>query len=49
MIVYDGPKAFIGDEQIVAEGFVRSNRYGTMKLVNRYQFAYANFNNNKFS
>ena len=49
MIVYDGPKAFIGDEQIVAEGFVRSNKYGTMKLVNRYQFAYANFNNNKFS
>ena len=49
MKIYDGPKAFIGDQPIDAEGFVRSNKYGTMKLVDRYQFARANFNNNKFS
>ena len=49
MIVYDGPKAFIGDKEIIAEGFVRSNKYGTMKLVDRCQFSFANFNNNKFS
>jgi len=49
MKIYDGPQAFIGDQPIDCEGFVRSNKYGTMKLVDRYQFARANFNNNKFS
>lgn len=49
MHIYDGPKAFIGDQPIECEGFVRHNQYGTMKLVDRYQFARANFNNNKFS
>lgn len=49
MHIYDGPKAFIGDQPIDCEGFVRHNKYGTMKLVDRYQFARANFNNNKFS
>ena len=48
MKVYDGPKCFIGETPIVCEGFVRSNKYGTMKLVDRYQFAQANFNNSKF-
>ena len=49
MHIYDGPKAFIGDQPIDCEGFVRTNKYGTMKLVDRYVFARANFNNNKFS
>ena len=49
MIVYDGPQAFAGGQPIIAEGFVRSNKYGTMKLVNRYEFSRLNFNNNKFA
>lgn len=48
MIVYDGPKAFIGDQPIDAEGFCRTNKYGTLKLVDRYSFAQANFNNGRF-
>ncbi len=48
MKVYDGPEAYIADKQIDCEGFVRSNKHGTMKLVDRYQFAQANFNNLKF-
>ena len=48
MKVYDGPEAYIADKQIDCEGFVRTNKYGSMKLVDRYQFAYANFNNTKF-
>ena len=48
MHIYDGPKAFIGDQPIDCEGFVRHNHYGTLKLVDRYQFAQANFNNQKF-
>jgi len=45
----DGPAAYIGQDRIDAEGYVYSNEYGTMKLVNRKQFSYANFNNNKFA
>ena len=48
MIVYDGPEAYIGEHQVTCEGFVRSNQHGTLKLVDRYQFAQANFNNTKF-
>ena len=44
----DGPAAYIGHDRIDAEGYVYSNEYGTMKLVNRKQFSYANFNNAKF-
>ena len=49
MHIYDGPAAFIRDQPIDCEGFVRSNEYGTMKLVDRYEFARANFNNQKFA
>jgi hypothetical protein len=45
----DGPAAYIGHDRIDAEGYVYSNEFGTMKLVNRKQFSYANFNNNKFA
>jgi hypothetical protein len=45
----DGPAAYIGYDQIDAEGYVLSNQFGSMKLVNRELFSYANFNNNKFT
>ena len=48
MKVYDGPEAYIGEHQVICEGFVRTNKYGSLKLVDRYQFAQANFNNVKF-
>jgi len=48
MVVYDGPKSFIGDMPVACEGYVRSNKFGSMKLVDRYQFAQANFNNTRF-
>ena len=48
MRIYDGPKCSIGDMPVACEGYVRSNTYGTLKLVDRYQFAQANFNNTKF-
>jgi len=45
----DGPRAFIGQDEISAEGFVFSNQFGTLKLVNRERFSHANFNNAKFA
>ena len=45
----DGPGAYIGYDQIDAEGYVYSNEFGTMKLVNRERFSHANFNNAKFN
>ena len=44
----DGPAAYIGSDRIDSEGYVYSNEFGTMKLVNRERFSYANFNNAKF-
>ena len=44
----NGPRAFIGQDEISAEGYVFSNELGMIKLVNREQFSYANFNNAKF-
>jgi len=34
----------IGDDESDHEGYVMSNEYGTMKIVDRYQFSRANFN-----
>ena len=45
----DGPRSFIGQDEISAEGYVYSNELGTIKLVNRERFSYANFNNPKFT
>lgn len=45
----DGPRAFIEQDEIAAEGFVFSNEFGTLKLVNRERFSHANFNNAKFA
>ena len=44
----DGPAAYIGSDRIDSEGYVYSNEFGTMKLVNRERFSHANFNNAKF-
>ena len=43
----NGPKTYIGNKQCEGEGYVRSNEYGLYKLVNRYEFSRANFNNMK--
>ena len=45
----NGPRSFIGQDEISAEGYVYSNELGTIKLVNRERFSYANFNNPKFT
>ena len=47
-IVTDAPKCYNDGIEIVGEGFVMQTKYGTIKLVNREEFAYANFNNDKF-
>ena len=39
----NGPRAFIGQDEISAEGYVFSNEFGTVKLVNREVFSYNNF------
>ena len=43
-----GPRAFIGQDEISAEGYVVNSEFGTFKLVNRQRFSVANFNNNRF-
>ena len=47
-IYYDGPQCLLDDEDVKAEGIVRTNDFGSMKLVNRYVFSAANFNNSTF-
>ena len=47
-IVTDAPKCYNDGIEIVGEGFVMQTKYGTIKLVDREEFAYANFNNGKF-
>ena len=47
-IVTDAPKCYNDGIEIVGEGFVMQTKYGTIKIVNREEFAYANFNNGKF-
>ena len=38
-----GPKAYINNEQIDAEGYVIHSKLGTYKLINREVFSHANF------
>jgi hypothetical protein len=45
----DGPEAYIDGQQCSGEGYVMSNDYGMFKLVDRYQFSRANFNNSRFA
>ena len=44
----DGPAAYIGYDQIDAEGYVMTNEFGMFKLVNREVFSNANFNHSRF-
>ena len=44
-----GPRAFIGQDEISAEGYVVDSEFGTFKLVNRRRFSVANFNNSKYA
>ena len=48
MLIYDGPRAMIDGKDITAEGYVRTNKYGSYKLVDRYRFSCANFQNQRF-
>ena len=43
-----GPRAFIGYDEISAEGYVMGSEFGTFKLVDRQRFSVANFNNSRF-
>ena len=43
----DGPAAYIGCDRIDSEGYVYSNEFGTVKLVNREVFSYNNFTRQK--
>jgi len=43
-----GPRAFIGQDEISAEGYVMDSEFGTFKLVDRRRFSAANFNNSRF-
>jgi hypothetical protein len=43
MIVSDSPLAFLGDEQVIGEGFVYKNDKMILKLVDRYTFSHQNF------
>ena len=45
----NGPKAYIDNEQCGGEGYVKTNKFGMFKLVNREQFSHANFNNRRFA
>ena len=47
-IYYDGPQCLLDGDDVESEGIVRTNQFGSMKLVNRYVFSMANFNNSKF-
>jgi len=49
-IIHDAPMSFIfEDVQIDGEGFIfHSENYGTIKLVDREIFSYANFATGKF-
>ena len=47
-IVYDSPKCYVEGIQIKGEGFVMTTKYGIIKLIDRPEFAYANFNNGRF-
>ena len=47
-IVHDSPKCYVEGIQIKGEGFVMTTKYGIIKLIDRPEFAYANFNNGRF-
>jgi len=48
VIVYDSPRCFLNGSKIIGEGLVLHSDKGSFKIVDRYQFSYANFNSGKF-
>jgi len=44
----NGPAAYLYGNRIDAEGYVMTNEFGMIKLVNREVFSNANFNNKRF-
>ena len=50
MIVNDAPRSFIFDDvETDGEGYVFHTKFGSFKLVNREEFAYANFTDGRFN
>ena len=50
MIINDAPRSFIfEDVETDGEGYVFHNQFGLFKLVNREEFAYANFTDGRFN
>ena len=50
MIVNDAPRSFIFDDvETDGEGYVFHTEFGSFKLVNREEFAYANFTDGRFN
>ena len=49
LIVYGGPKCVLEGSEITGEGYVMYTEYGALKLVDREEFAYANFNYGNFN
>ena len=50
MIINDAPRSFIFDDvETDGEGYVFHTEFGSFKLVNREEFAYANFTDGRFN
>ena len=50
MIINDAPRSFIfEDVETDGEGYVFHTEFGSFKLVNREEFAYANFTDGRFN
>ena len=50
MIINDAPRSFIFDDvETDGEGYVFHTKFGSFKLVNREEFAYANFTDGRFN
>ena len=43
-IIANAPKCYLNGERVQGEGFVLTTAFGVIKLVDRAQFSYANFN-----
>ena len=48
-ITYFAPKTYLDGRRVLGEGLVFNTVEGSFKVVDRAQFAYANFNRGKFA
>ena len=48
-ITYFAPKVYLAGKEVLGEGLVFNTECGSFKVVDRAQFAYANFNQGKFA